>query len=996
MDGRRHSVDIPISKTLVQLRRVRSLRDPDTNSMSKYSALVENVNWETNSNNDISVQFMNSFQGGSDKHRSFRSKNPGLYGLGGDCIDDFELDCALGKSRFILHENSEWIGSTGSRLARSKQAEEFDFSGSDKEDVYGNKSLSDRHCGSQMDKGLALTRVNPLEDGDYEAAGRSLHLERTDQIASKRQSQRKNNVNSSREVGNFRKVCSPCRSASDALSSHSASLFVNEEADAIDHNRPSCEVNCCWSRTPRFRGANLPFNVDEFPLLYKNADESALYEQKSLKHIGNERSPYPRSLSQKFRPKSFNELVGQNVVARSLLGAISRGRIASFYLFHGPRGTGKTSAARIFAAALNCLSHEEHRPCGLCCECVLYFSGRSGDIKEVDSVRINRRDRVRSLIKNAAIPPLSSRFKVLIIDECHLMHGETWATVLNSIDNLSQHVVFVMITPDVNELPRSAVSRSQRFHFPKVKDADIASRLGRICVKEGLEFDQGAVDFVASKSNGSLRDAEMVLDQLSLLGKKVTMGLAYELIGVISDDELLGLLDMALSSDTSNTVIKARELMRSRVDPMQLISQLANLVMDILAGKCQDNVSEVRKKFCSRHTSEADLQKLTFALRIFSETEKQLRVSKNQTTWLTAALLQLSSVESSSSDGNADSFKNLATCSCKLNTPDKLRMQKDSDGKLEAVWKRATDLCLSNSLKNFLKKQGKLSSLLLGQGLAIAELEFCHPDYVSKAEKSWKIIANSLQSICGCNVEIRINLVPCASDSKYAKVKKSSLRLFSCSRRMQQKSQSSTKRGTDSDYSEYTSEKPMLSDQPTLPCSSECSYKMPNNCRDRMVVVSTLRNSEGNILSTRTASSHRSFEDDMSKIPGLVVDSSKEEGSNHEFQVLSFEEPEHQPNCFPRTLRLQKKFRSSNASQTTCCTKQHNKTASSSLSKTSFGTCLVGNDSYVFCSGACNNTDSCINENVLKKNSAMLCWRTPCFTRERTKSKGQDVLSLHT
>ncbi|RXH96134.1 hypothetical protein DVH24_008634 [Malus domestica] len=1046
MDGRRHSVDIPISKTLVQLRRVRSLRDPDTNSMSKYSALVENVNWETNSNNDISVQFMNSFQGGSDKHRSFRSKNPGLYGLGGDCIDDFELDCALGKSRFILHENSEWIGSTGSRLVRSKQAEEFDFSGSDKEDVYGNKSLSDRHCGSQMDKGLALTCVNPLEDGDYEAAGRSLHLERTDQIASKRQSQRKNNVNSFREVGNFRKVCSPCRSASDSLSSHSASLFVNEEADAIDHNRPSCEVNCCWSRTPRFRGANLPFNVDEFPLLYKNADESALYEQKSLKHIGNERSPYPRSLSQKFRPKSFNELVGQNVVARSLLGAISRGRIASFYLFHGPRGTGKTSAARIFAAALNCLSHEEHRPCGLCCECVLYFSGRSGDIKEVDSVRINRRDRVRSLIKNAAIPPLSSRFKVLIIDECHLMHGETWATVLNSIDNLSQHVVFVMITPDVNELPRSAVSRSQRFHFPKVKDADIASRLGRICVKEGLEFDQGAVDFVASKSNGSLRDAEMVLDQLSLLGKKVTMALAYELIGVISDDELLGLLDMALSSDTSNTVIKARELMRSRVDPMQLISQLANLVMDILAGKCQDNVSEVRKKFCSRHTSEADLQKLTFALRIFSETEKQLRVSKNQTTWLTAALLQLSSVESSSSDGNgtklcfrstqdisltdkylpfnsvlwlnfhifcyysdgtsstADSFKNLATCSCKLNTPDKLRMQKDSDGKLEAVWKRATDLCLSNSLKNFLKKQGKLSSLLLGQGLAIAELEFCHPDYVSKAEKSWKIIANSLQSICGCNVEIRINLVPCASDSKYAKVKKSSLRLFSCSRRMQQKSQSSTKRGTDSDYSEYTSEKPMLSDQRTLPCSSECSYKRPNNYSDRMVVVSTLRNSEGNILSTRTASSHRSFEDDMSKIPGLVVDSSKEEGSNHEFQVLSFEEPEHQPNCFPRTLRLQKKFRSSNASQTTCCTKQHNKTASSSLSKTSFGTCLVGNDSYVFCSGACNNTDSCINENTEEEFSHALlenpmlhsgkalqlrhkrqhlnrgCWILPCAT----------------
>ncbi|BFG32405.1 hypothetical protein CerSpe_186790 [Prunus speciosa] len=989
MDGRRHSVDLPISKTLVALRRVRSLRDPSTNSMSKFSAPLENVNWETNSSNDISMRFMNTFQeGGSDQHRSLRPKNLGFYRHRGDCLDDFELDCGLEKSRLILHENSEWVGSTGSRPIRSKQAEEFDFSESDKEEVCGNKPHSDRYCSSQMDKGLVLTRVNTLEDVDYEADARSSHLERTDKITSKRKSQCNNRVNPCGEVGEVTsEVGSPYPSASDAISSHSASLFANEAVDAVDCNRPSCEVSCCWSRTPRFREANRSLDIDEYPLLYKNVDESVLYEQRSLKHIGNKTNPLsenPRSLSQKFRPNFFNELVGQNLVARSLLGAISRGRITSVYMFHGPRGTGKTSASRIFAAALNCLSHEEHRPCGLCCECVSFFSGRSRDIKEVDSVRINQRDRVRSLIKNAAIPPVSSRFKVFIIDECHLMHGETWATVLNSIDNLSQHVVFVMITPDIDKLPRSAVSRSQRYHFPKLKDADVARKLGKICVEEGLEFDQGALDFIASNSNGSLRDAEMMLDQLSLLGKKITMAQAYEFIGVVSDDELLGLLDLALSSDTSSTVIRARELMRSRVDPMQLISQLANLVMDILAGECRDGASEIQKRFSSRHTSEVDLQKLSHALKIFSETEKQLRVSKNQMTWLTAALLQLSSVESSSLDANdkklclrgtqdrGESFKNLVTCSC--NTPDKLGMQKDSDGKLESIWKRATDSCQSNSLKNFLKKQGKLSSLLVSQGLAIAELEFCHPDYVSKAEKSWKIIASSLQSMFGCNVEVRINLVPCASDSKYAKVKKLSFRLFSCSRRIQQKSQSSTGRGSDSDYSEYTSEKSILSNRPILPCSSDCAYQMPHNCRDRMVVVSTLRNSEGNILSTRTASSRRSFEDDTSKAPGLMVDSSKEEESNHESQVLSSEEPEHQPNCFPRTMRLQKKLRSSNASQMTFCTKLQNKFAPS---RTSFETCLVGNDSYVFCSGSCSNIDSYKDEDALKENSGLLCWRTP-------------------
>ena len=211
------------------------------------------------------------------------------------------------------------------------------------------------------------------------------------------------------------------------------------------------------------------------------------------------------------------------MVARSLLGAVCKGRITSLYLFHGPRGTGKTSASRIFAAALNCLSLEEHRPCGLCHECVVFFSGRSRDVKEVDSVRINRRDRVRSLIKKAATPPVSSRFKVFIVDECHLLHQDTWATVLHSLDSLSQHVIFVMITPDLDKLPRSAVSRSQRYHFPKIKDADITNRLAKFCLEEGLDFDQVALDFIAVKSNGSMRDAEMMLDQLSLLSKMITM-----------------------------------------------------------------------------------------------------------------------------------------------------------------------------------------------------------------------------------------------------------------------------------------------------------------------------------------------------------------------------------------------------------------------------------------------------------------------------------------
>lgn len=997
MDGRRHSVDIPISKTLVALRRVRSLRDPSTNSMSKFSALVDSLNWETNSSNGISLRFVNGFQeGGPD--------NNGLLGLENFPGQREELYGGLRKPdpKLFSSENPGFFGNTGLAPTVTKRADGLDYCGTIKEEAYDKKSLSERYCSGLRENGLDLMNITPSSNG-LEGADScngpilgSSHAERTDHTASKWKSQYKNQLKSFTGLGDVVScVGSPCPSLSDVLlegSSRSTSLLANEESNAIDHNDRGCGIRCCWSRTPRFRESNLLSDVEDNPLLLGEVGETILSGQKwSWKCFNNEITPYsesPRSLSQKFRPKAFNELVGQNVVARSLLGAISRGRITSFYLFHGPRGTGKTSASRIFAAALNCLSLEEHRPCGLCRECVLFFSGRSRDSKEIDTVRINQTGRMRSLIKHAIGRPVSSRFKVFIIDECHLLRGETWATVLNSLDDLPQHVVFIMITPSLDKLPRSAVSRSQRYHFPKIKDADIASKLGRICVEECLEFDQVALDFIAAKSNGSLRDAEMMLDQLSLLGKRITMSMTYELIGIVSDDELLDLLDLALSSDTSNTVRRARELMRSRIDPMQLISQLANLIMDILAGKCQEGTSEVRRNFFEGHTSEVDLQKLSHALKILSETEKQLRASKNQTTWLTVALLQLSSVESSFLDANdsraflrtehprGENVKRLVTCACDNNKPHICEVQEDCKGQLEFLWKQATEICQSSSLKNFLRKQGKLSSVIVSQGMAVAELEFQHPDYVSKAEKSWKLIASSLQSILGCNVEIRINLAPCTSVKGYAKVKKPSFSFFSCSRRMRLKSHSTSEHGSDqSDCSDFTSEKAMIRDKTIGTCSSDCGSQVSHVCYLRTEAARTLRNREGNVLGIGTITPHRPFQDEIPKGTGFEVGSSKEEQSS-----CGCQEPENQPNCLFNTFGLHKKLRSSEASQMTCLRYQaQNKLALSVPKNTSFEPYFWANDRYAFSSSS-NNFNSCPrDEDGLREDSKVHCWGAPTF-----------------
>ncbi|KAJ7945773.1 protein STICHEL-like 2 [Quillaja saponaria] len=938
-DGRQHSVDIPISKTLVALRRVKSLRDPSTNSMSKFSALVDH--WENCSNNGISLRFLDTCHECSPDNRGvLRSKGLGFNEEIKDFVADFELNSGMGKCSEILG----WAGNEGTTI-RTEQGDGLDYSGSNQEDVSTNKSMPESYGSNFRDKGLDLACITPssnhseYENSSYEPIGGLSQFERPGYLTSKRKLRRKNQVKSSKGMGDIANyVGSPWASDGDAMSTPSLSKYINEDVDAVDHNQQGCGISHCWSKTPRFRESNRYSNVEESRLLRRVVNETASYGWRSLRLIGNEISPSsetPRSLSQKFRPECFDDLVGQNVVARSLLGAISKGRIMSFYLFHGPRGTGKTSASRIFAAALNCLSLEEHRPCGMCQECMLFFSGRSKDVKEMDSVRINRKDEVKSLIKHASTPPVSSRFKVFIVDECQLLHGETWATLLNSVENFSQHVVFVMITPNLEKLPRTAVSRSQSFHFPRIKDVDIASRLGKICRVEGLEFDQVALDFIATKSNGSLRDAEMMIDQLSLLGKKITINLAYELTGIVSDDELLELLDLALSSDTPNTVIRARELMRSRIDPVQLISRIANLIMDILAGKWQDESSEVQRRFLNGHNSEADLQKLNHALRILSETEKQLRMSKNQTTWFTVALLQLGSVEYSSADaydskfclrtscdGDRDlrstsspteSLKHLASCPYDDKKSYKVGGQEECKGTLDSVWNEATELCQPTALKIFLRKRGKLSSLCVNEGLAVAELEFHHRDYVSKAEKSWKLIANSLQLVLGCNIEIRINLVRCNSDSQYVKVRKLSFSLFSCCRRMQQKSFSSNEQGSDTDYCGHTSQKPMM-ERPQS-CSCDCGSRVQHDFYHRMEAARTLRNSDEALLSSGKTLSCGSFQE-TSKTPGLRVDTPKEERKNYGCEVLSVQEPDRQPNCFPKNLWLHKKLRFANASMT--------------------------------------------------------------------------------
>ncbi|KZV47382.1 protein STICHEL-like [Dorcoceras hygrometricum] len=352
------------------------------------------------------------------------------------------------------------------------------------------------------------------------------------------------------------------------------------------------------------------------------------------------------NLCQKYRPTLFEDLIGQNIVVQSLMSAISRGRIAPIYLFQGPHGTGKTSSARIFATALNCLATNDFKPCGICRECVDSISGKISDLFEVDGSDKKGIETVENLLRNLLREPRSNlvKYKVFVVDDCHLLPSKTWLSLHRILEKPLQRVVIILVTTDIDNVHHTMLSRCQRFTFNKVSICDIIARLRKIADDENLDVESDVFELIASNADGSPRDAETMLDQLTLFGKRITTSMVNKLIGAVPDERLLNLLELAMTSNATETVKRARELMNSGHDPVVLTSRMATLVVDIIAGHFLDiDPKNNDSFFAGRNLSEGELDTLKHVLTILSESEKHLRVSTERSTWFTATLLQLSS-----------------------------------------------------------------------------------------------------------------------------------------------------------------------------------------------------------------------------------------------------------------------------------------------------------------------------------------------------------------
>ncbi|MEH2152012.1 DNA polymerase III subunit gamma/tau [Nostoc sp.] len=354
-------------------------------------------------------------------------------------------------------------------------------------------------------------------------------------------------------------------------------------------------------------------------------------------------------LHHKYRPKSFAELVGQEAIATTLTNAIGTAKIAPAYLFTGPRGTGKTSSARILAKSLNCLKGDQPTaaPCGVCEVCQGITKGYALDVIEIDAASNTGVDNIRELIEKAQFAPVQCRYKVYVIDECHMLSTQAFNALLKTLEEPPRHVVFVLATTDPQRVLPTIISRCQRFDFRRIQLEAMVKHLSAIASYENIHISPDAVTLVAQLAQGGLRDAESLLDQLGLLAGVVTPERVWDLVGTVSEQDLLALLN-AIAQDKPEAVLDCTHYILDRGrEPLTILQNLAAFYRDLLIAKTAPNRHDLVA--CTQQTWTALVEFAQyFDMKVILAGQQHLRTSevqiKNTTQprlWLEVTLLGL-------------------------------------------------------------------------------------------------------------------------------------------------------------------------------------------------------------------------------------------------------------------------------------------------------------------------------------------------------------------
>ena len=290
--------------------------------------------------------------------------------------------------------------------------------------------------------------------------------------------------------------------------------------------------------------------------------------------------------ARKFRPQRFEDIIGQEHVTATLQNGIKEKKIAQSFLFSGTRGVGKTSAARVLAKSLNCEKGIEPEPCGKCISCKEITQGTSLDVLEVDGASNRGIDEIRNLRENVKFKPAQSRFKIYIIDEVHMLTAEAFNALLKTLEEPPEHVKFIFATTELHKVPLTILSRCQKFAFRKVPVARISEKLSAIAAEEKLSIDEKSLFVISKAAEGSLRDAESLLDQAASFSKgKITYAKVLEAFGIPSEEVYLALLDALIAKDAKRTIEIFAPITAEGRDMVQFVRGLTEIFRALLVMK---------------------------------------------------------------------------------------------------------------------------------------------------------------------------------------------------------------------------------------------------------------------------------------------------------------------------------------------------------------------------------------------------------------------------
>lgn len=447
-----------------------------------------------------------------------------------------------------------------------------------------------------------------------------------------------------------------------------------------------------------------------------------------------------QALYRKYRPSNFDEVVGQQPIIQTLKNAIVQNRIAHAYLFCGPRGTGKTSIAKIFAKMLNC-EDESNKPCGKCTNCKMVQNGSHPDIIEIDAASNNGVDEVRNLIDKVKYAPMQGKYKVYIIDEVHMMTTGAFNALLKTIEEPPAHVVFILATTEPNKVIPTIISRCQRFDFNKVSQKDIEKRLSIVCKEEKIEIDPEAISLIAQLADGGMRDSLSILDQcIAYCSSNITVDNVREIYGVLTTSNIGKLFEHLYAHEVDALIQQIQECSDKGMDLKRLTSDFITLLKESIILDYSSNsqlVSNTHKEVIEKYLLKSPSPFRFNVLNELMDVFNKYNYASNVLDYLETALLK--------SISNSYEIKSKITHD----------VIEDSDGEKEENFAKSSDLSydLTSEKSEIDKKEPKNS-----ENTGISELEtisdVSRETLKEVGNKDSKIILNDeyiLQLLVGAN-----------------------------------------------------------------------------------------------------------------------------------------------------------------------------------------------------------------------------------------------------